>query len=494
MTTDAETESTTPYRRDLPLVVSSGLCVGCGACATVAHDKLSMGLTVEGRYEPVTRDGRTLAEQDAHTLERASRVCPFSNAARNEDEIAAELYSGPDVGEGEATGRHRKVVAGHVAAGDFRDRGTSGGMTSWMLFELLSRGHVDGVIHVASTYGELPGALSQYTISRTIDELLSGRKSRYHVQTLTDVLTEVRAVPGRYAIVGVPCFVKAIRLMSDADEVLRERLTFTVSLVCGHYKSTLYSEYLAWSAGIVPSEVEDIDYRHKEPGRAPNRYSVRISPREGEDVVSGVEKFPMADWGLGIFKLGACDYCDDIVGETADVSFGDAWLPPFMGDWRGANMAVARSELAARIIQDGEDRGDLDVIPWTPEDVAAAQAGAVRHRRPGLAVRLRNRQNKGLWAPKKRVEPAPPEEMGSAFAQRMLNREAISSASTPVYLEARRRGDLEYFRRTMRPLIQRYDGGRTTTVWRRAAARILGWLPPKAEAFVRKVLRGARFS
>lgn len=485
-------------RRDgrlaLPLVVSSGLCVGCGACATMSHGSLSMAVNEEGRYEPVPVDGRALADQDAGMLERGAKVCPFSNDSRDEDSLADEQFRGDDVARGEVTGRYRKIVAGHVASGDFRDRGTSGGMTSWMLFELLSRGHVDGVIHVASTHGELPGPLSRYTISRTIDELLAGRKSRYHVQTLAEVMGEVRERPGRYAIVGVPCFVKAIRLLADADDVLRGRLVFTVSLVCGHYKSTLYSEYLAWSAGIVPSEVDDIDYRHKEPGRAPNRYSVRISPREGDDVVSGVERFPMADWGLGIFKLGACDYCDDIVGETADVSFGDAWLPPFMGDWRGTNMAIARSELATRLLQDGEDRGELDVIPWTADDVAAAQAGAVRHRRPGLAVRLHNRETKGLWAPRKRVEPVAAEEMSSAFAQRMLNREAISSASTGAYLEARRRGDLEYFRRTMRPLIQRYDGGRTTTVWRRAASRVLGWLPPRAEAFVRKMLRGARFS
>jgi coenzyme F420-reducing hydrogenase beta subunit len=453
-----------------------------------------MELTVEGKYEPVARDGRSLAEQDDLVIERGSAVCPFSDGARNEDSIASELFTGTDVATNEVTGRYRKIVAGHVTADDFRNRGTSGGMTSWMLFELLSRGHVDGVIHVASTYGELPGPLSRYTISRSIDELLSGRKSRYHVQTLAQVMSEVRQTPGRYAIVGVPCFVKAVRLMTDADAELRERLTFTVSLVCGHYKSTLYSEYLAWSAGVPPSEVADIDYRHKEPGRAPNRYSVRISPRDGDDVVSGVERIPMADWGLGIFKLGACDYCDDIVGETADVSFGDAWLPPFMGDWRGANLAIARSELAAEILQEGEDRNDLDVIPWTAENVAAAQAGAVRHRRPGLAVRLRNRKDQGLWTPRKRVAPVAEDELSSAFAQRMLNREAISVASTDAYLEARTRADLAYFRRAMKPLIQRYDGRRSTTVWKRAASRLLGWLPPQAETFIRRILRGVRFS
>ena len=99
-----------------------------------------------------------------------------------------------------------------------------------------------------------------------------------------------------------------------------------------------------------------------------------------------------------------------------------------------------------------------------------------------------------MFTPRKRVAPVADDELSSAFAQRMLNREAISVASTGAYLEARGRADLDYFRQTMKPLIQRYDGRRSTTVWKRAASRLLGWLPPRAEAFVRKVLRGVRFS
>ncbi len=479
---------------DLSQVVSAGVCVGCGACAVVAPDQLVMQLTDEGTYLPANRDGRGLSDLDLQVALRASTVCPFSDHSRNEDAIAAELYGGADVAHHEIAGYYRKIVAGHVVAGDFRELGTSGGMTSWVLHRLLTDGEVDGVVHVASTFDALPGALSSYTISRSVDELLSGRKSRYHVQTLVDVMQEVRDQPGRYAVVGVPCFIKAVRLLADADETLRERVVFTASLVCGHFKSTLYSEYLAWSLGIKPAAVKDIDYRHKEPGRPPNRYCVRVAPRDGDDVIKGVEHIPMADWGMGIFKLGACDYCDDIVGETADVSLGDAWLDPFMADWQGANVAIARSALAARLFEDGEASGDLDVIPWTAEDVAAAQAGAVRHRRPGLAVRLGNRARSGKWAPTKRVEPLPASELDSPFAQRMLNREAIAIASPAAYLEARRRGDLEHFRRTMKPLVQRYDGTRVTTIWRRTAARIAVRLPPKGEALLRRLVRGRRSS
>jgi coenzyme F420-reducing hydrogenase beta subunit len=480
--------------RDLPLVVSSGVCVGCGACAVVQPGELTMRLTLEGTYLPIAVAGGTLDSLAGDVVERASSVCPFAGTGRDEDVIGSQLFDGPDASHHEVTGYYRRIVAGHVDSGDFRDRGTSGGMTSWMLKELLDRGEVDGVIHVSSTFDGLPGALSRYRISRSSEELLNGRKSRYHVQTLQEVMAQVREEPGRYAVVGVPCFIKAVRLLAEADEVLRERLAVAVSLVCGHYKSTLYSEYLARSVGIAPEDVHDIDYRHKEAGRAPNRYCVRVQPREGDDVVIGSERIPMADWGLGIFKLGACDYCDDIVGETADVSFGDAWLPPFMADWRGANLAIARSELAARIIDEGRASGALEVVDWTAADVAAAQAGAVRHRRDGLAARLGNRVRQGIWVPRKRVQPLAEAELGSALAQRMLNREAIAVASPTLYLQARRGRDLERFRRAMAPLIQRYDGSRSTTLWRRTASRVLGWLPPGVETAIRRLLRGVRFS
>jgi coenzyme F420-reducing hydrogenase beta subunit len=31
-------------------------------------------------------------------------------------------------------------------------------------------------------------------------------------------------------------------------------------------------------------------------------------------------------WGTGLFKSNACDFCDDVTTELADVSL-DAWIP-----------------------------------------------------------------------------------------------------------------------------------------------------------------------
>jgi coenzyme F420-reducing hydrogenase beta subunit len=46
----------------------------------------------------------------------------------------------------------------------------------------------------------------------------------------------------------------------------------------------------------------------------------------------------MATWGAGFFQNSACNYCDDVVAETSDIAFGDAWVEPYSSDGRGTNV------------------------------------------------------------------------------------------------------------------------------------------------------------
>jgi len=42
-------------------------------------------------------------------------------------------------------------------------------------------------------------------------------------------------------------------------------------------------------------------------------------------------------WTNGFFKLNACNFCDDIFAELADVVFMDAWIDPYIYDSKGTN-------------------------------------------------------------------------------------------------------------------------------------------------------------
>lgn len=93
-------------------------------------------------------------------------------------------------------------------------------------------------------------------------------------------------------------------------------------------------------------------------------------------------------WGTGLFKANACDFCDDVTTELADISLGDAWLAPYSNDGRGTNVIVTRSRLADEIIQTGMMKGSLVIEEIHPEKFIASQQGSFNHRHDGLLYRI----------------------------------------------------------------------------------------------------------
>jgi coenzyme F420-reducing hydrogenase beta subunit len=204
----------------------SGLCIGCGSCVAQAKDEsLHMNLDGYGHYKP---EGPT--SWFRHRSERFSRTCPFSPVARDEDQLAAELFPQP-AHRDHRVGSFQSAYVGYVAEEEFRLRGSSGGMVSWVLEELLRQGLVDGIAHVAPVDDpQKDGRFFRYRIARTVEEIRAGAKSRYYPVELSEVLESIRKAPGRYAVVGVPCFIKALQLLRREDAVLRERIA--LHLVC----------------------------------------------------------------------------------------------------------------------------------------------------------------------------------------------------------------------------------------------------------------------
>lgn len=367
-------------------MAQSGLCVGCGSCAE------RMGWDRDGFLKPVA----------AATPSSFAQQCPFSPAAPNEDQIAAARFPAAPVSD-KWIGRFEAAYVGHAAEDPFRRNGSSGGLTSWVAAELLRTGAVDSVAHVAPT-DPATGRHFAYRISRTVDELGSGAKSRYYPVDLSQVLREIRATPGRYAIVGVPCFIKAIHLLRQIDPLIGERVTHTLGLFCGHMKSAAMVESFAWQLGTELSRVQAVDYRIKDESRPANWYRAHLDIHGGGAVEQDWWHLADGDWGAGFFQNPACDWCDDVVAETADISFGDAWVEPYSSDGRGTNVVVVRSKELKSMVDKARADGRLKLEPVDAEFIVRTQAAGLRHRRDGLAYRLTWRRAR--IAPRKRVEPS----------------------------------------------------------------------------------------
>ena len=388
-------------------IVKSGLCVGCGSCVA-AQPSASMEWDKDGFLQP--EGPRDWYEAPSEYLAKA---CPFSPLAVNEDMIAAERFPAA-AGTDASIGRFEAAYVGHAAEQPFRQDGSSGGMTSWVAAELLRTGAVDAVAHVVPTPPHENGRFFDYRVSRSAEAVMEGAKSRYYPIELSRVLREIRATTGRYAVVGIPCFIKAINLLRRSDPVIGERITHTLGLFCGHMKSAALVESFAWQLQSEYERVRAVDYRRKDNKRPANWYRAQLLLDDGSKAEQDWWHLVDGDWGAGFFQNPACNWCDDVVAETADIAFGDAWVEPYSSDGRGTNVVVIRTKAMKQLIEAARGDGRLNLEPVGPEFVIQTQAAGLRHRREGLAYRL-SRRRKGIM----------PVKRGAASADLRLRRKLV---------------------------------------------------------------------
>jgi coenzyme F420 hydrogenase subunit beta len=384
-------------------VIDQNLCIGCGACAAVQREALRMTWSDDGFFLPVRKEGFK-DDLDPSTL----NVCPFNDDTQNEDWISEKLYAiEGDEERDNYIGYSKKCFLGYCRDSRIRENATSGGIIAWTIRHCLSEGKVDRVLAVGDA--EEDDRLFAFRCYRSLDELDAPLKSRYYPSEFSKVLQNVIDTPGTVLFVGLPCQVKALRKIALLLPEIRKKLKYTASLFCGHLKSRHYAEYLAMHAEVDPESVESIDFRKKRKDANASAYGYEVTYRDGTELrkAGGVTRDVFASsWSNNLFMNPACEFCDDVVGETADLSVGDAWLPGYTGDWRGTSVVVIRNPELVTAIKHAEENGELRLEETTPDVVYQSQSGGFRQRRDALQYRLALAAKEGRIIPKKRVAPS----------------------------------------------------------------------------------------
>ena len=399
-------------------IAKRGYCVGCGICAS------SMKETEQGTYVPA---------------EISRSLCPFSGEM-NEDVIAKAKFESLGLRQQINIGYYHSVYAGHVQEGDFRKRASSGGFTKWLLIELLKRDLVDRVVQVYAT--PQPSKLYQYEITDKPERVLQGSGSAYYPVHLSDVLKEMEAGPSlRYAVVGLPCFVKGLTELTLREPKWKERVHFTLGLLCGHLKTKKYAEALAWQLGAVPGDATKVDFRGKySTEKNPYHFRTQVRGKETDEVSDSSKRLAASDrWDLGAFKLPACDVCDDVAAETADVVIGDAWFGKYLRDVKGNNVILTRNKVIHQIIEEGIQDQRLNLSEIDIQKFVSVQRSNINHRQVELKTRLK-------WHPL-----SPPRRankfLGSKSPRFLLQatRHYITTRVPVWYGHARAKGDISDF-------------------------------------------------
>lgn len=383
------------FPRVIDLVVKNDLCVGCGICVyKCPSNALEMSWNSKGFLLPKVVSS---CDSDGDCI----GVCPFNpipkDEVKTENEIA-ELFLESE-NHHQKIGKYNQIYAGFST--EFRLSSSSGGLGTYLSVKLLENKIVD---HIFSIKGASePGVFYQYSISSSKSDALQASKTRYFPVTLATVFSEINKLEGKIAVVGVGCFIKAIRLAQHGDPTLKEKIPFLIGIICGGLKSSFFTEYLASKMDVEAVNIHKPQFRKKDIESTANDYSFSCSDENEEE--KSIKMKTVGDmWGTGFFKANACDFCDDVTTELADISLGDAWLDPFDKDGKGTNVMVSRSSLAEKLITEGIENEDLEVDFLPLEIFLSSQQGSFNHRHKGLPTRIKVAKKKNQLVPPKRFE------------------------------------------------------------------------------------------
>lgn len=389
------------YKNVVTNVVLNDLCVGCGVCEPVCPtDSLKIKFNQVGTYEPY------LVNNECDDTGKCLKVCPFNpfpdEELKTEKEISSKInIQGEFYGQSKVFGKYNSLYVGYASA--FREESSSGGISTWLLKKMLRENYVDAVITTVDDTSN-NDRFFKYVIIDDENQLDLSTKTKYYPINLSEVLKLSKKEDKKFALIGLPCSIKAIRLAQINAPDEWGHIKFTISIFCGGLKSSFFTEYLASKVGVKHNEITKPRYRIKNVNSSAGDYSFSCI-KKGEQEARILPMKEVGDmWGTGYFKPNACDFCEDLSGELADISLGDAWIPPYNQDGRGNSLIISRTELARELIENGIEEKQLICHSISEKEAFLSQEGNYNHRRKGLSYRLKWADKDNKIIPPKRTK------------------------------------------------------------------------------------------
>ena len=325
-------------------IVMDGACIGCGLCAGVSDGTITMAFTPQSRERPVVTGNPSHADVEAINM-----ACPGLVA----EGIAAN-EAGADASFDKVWGYTRESVIAWAKDPEIRFKASTGGVLSALSAYLLETGEVDFILHVGPD-PHYP-ARSHWKISRTPGEAADTGGSRYGPAAPLAGLAKARelvgAGAGKFAFVGKPCDVSAIRLLARQEEWLAQGLAYRLTIMCGGASEFEKTRSLLSEWGIEENELTELRYRGLgNPGPTTAR------TRSGEGFSKTYQELweDESKWAL----QHRCKICPDAIGMAADLVSFDCWPGGGpVGEDEGYNAVITRTPagtgLLERAVADGK--------------------------------------------------------------------------------------------------------------------------------------------
>lgn len=389
-------------------ILENELCTGCGVCISEDKSKTSKMVWSESNFLVPNLT-------ELSTSDEMYNVCPFNPYTKNEDELGKILFEKTSKNYNDRIGFYEGLYAGY--SNKYRETSSSGGIATYIFEKLINNKVVDHLFIVQDNSDGF-----EYQLCSDIDDIRKISKTRYMPVTLEKLFKEIDNMEGKVAVSGVSCFVKAIRLKQEKHPILKEKIPFVVGIICGGLKSKYYTDFLAQSAGCN-AKYSSVQYRVKNNDSFALDYKFSCKDNQNGRIHM-VDMLSLGDmWGTGLFKSNACDFCDDVMNELADISLGDAWIEPYDKSGSGNSVIVTRNLLAQSLINEGIENKELYLDNISIEQMISSQSGSFNHRHKGLYYRINRFLNKDMINKRQRFISKQNILLNLVQSQRMKTRE-----------------------------------------------------------------------
>lgn len=321
-------------------IVDGGLCHGCGACAaTLGCDKIQMKMTDSGYLRPSPQTALTKDDQD-----EINRVCSGKSITQTLEAPSNDKIWGPLL----------SVETGHATDEHIRFQGSSGGTITAILLHLLKSKQIDFTIQTRRDPDDPLGNLTSPSYTR--NEIISAAGSRYAPSSPLEHMEKFLQTGKRFAFVGKPCDIAALRMMAQNDPRINNQIPFMLSFFCAGVPSRSGALAVLQKLGVQEENIAEFSFRGQGwPGKT------RVQLHDGTEATMDYH----SSWGtiLSRHLQFRCKICPEGIGEFSDITCADAWYGkdgyPDFSEQDGRSLILTRTAKGLALLQEMKRSGDL---------------------------------------------------------------------------------------------------------------------------------------
>lgn len=350
-------------------------CVGCGTCVGVCH-KNAITLVSD------QKDGVYVPKVDMAkccSCGFCARSCPGYSS--NLNDLNQEIFGKEP--EDILIGNYNKCYTGYSIDNNIRYNSSSGGLVTQVLIFALEEGLITGAL--VTRMSKSAPLTPEPFIARSKQEIMDAMKSKYCPVPANIMLREIinSKENERFAVVGLPCHIRGIRLAERINSALRDKIILHLGLFCHHNANILCTKLFLKKLRIKEDDVSQINYRGE---GWPGTFSIEF--KDGTKISTNFNNFFLYP-SIYLFSQNGCFTCSDALCELADISFGDAWLAEQSRDKVGTSIAIIRNKYGDEILQKACRKGRVKLYHMNheKEKLIQSQKAALYFKKKNLTAR-----------------------------------------------------------------------------------------------------------